>query len=208
MTFYKNRKKFSNISVKIGSAFSRFGLTPNQWTIISILPAIIALYYLVNLQFAEAALFFIISSFLDLVDGSVARVMGKTTKLGAYLDTMMDRYVEFLIVLGVLFVALQGMMPSFFLPAAAWVFIYLFGSMMTSYAKAAAKEKELTDSEIKGGLLERAERLIILFAGVLFAEFSIMYLTYFMVFLAVVSNITALQRACIARKASKKKWPL
>ncbi|UCD07345.1 MAG: CDP-alcohol phosphatidyltransferase family protein [Candidatus Aenigmatarchaeota archaeon] len=196
MTLYKRREIFSSFSVKVGIVFSRIGLSPNQWTFLTIVPAIIALYFLVEKQFLVAAIFFIISAFIDLVDGSVARVMGKTSRLGAYLDTIMDRYVEGVIVFALLFSGL----PGFYLPAYAWIFIYIFGSLMTTYAKSAAKEKELVYEELKGGLLERAERMVILFIGILLASIQPVYLTYVIVILAVLSNISALQRIWIATR--------
>jgi len=196
MTLYKNRQKFEKISIIIGRFFSKFGLTPNQWTILTLLPTIIAFYFLLKQDFLIAALFFIISSFFDLVDGSIARVMGMVTKKGAYLDTIVDRYAEWMIITGLLFCDL----PDFILPIQFWLFVYLFGSVMTSYSKAAAKEKELVEKEIRGGLLERAERLIILFIGILFAYFNKIYLTYIIVLLAILSNITAIQRILIAIK--------
>ncbi len=196
MTLYKRREIFSSLSVKVGIVFSRIGLSPNQWTFLTIVPAIIALYFLVEKQFLVAAIFFIISAFIDLVDGSVARVMGKTSRLGAYLDTIMDRYVEGVIVFALLFSGL----PGFYLPAYAWIFIYIFGSLMTTYAKSAAKEKELVYEELKGGLLERAERMVILFIGILLASIQPVYLTYVIVILAILSNISALQRIWIATR--------
>jgi archaetidylinositol phosphate synthase len=171
---------------------------------LTIVPAIVALYFLVNSQFLYAAVFFILSGFLDMVDGAVARVMGKVTKLGAYLDTMMDRYVEALIILGLLFVPL----PAFYIPASAWLFLYFMGSMMTTYAKSAAKEKEIVEKELKGGLLERAERLVILFVGILLAIIDVTYLMYVIVLLAILTNLSALQRAYMAKKAAGKKWSL
>jgi archaetidylinositol phosphate synthase len=201
MTFYEKRQRFENLSVRIGAAFSRLGLSPNQWTMLTIIPALLALYFLVNSQFLYAAVFFILSGFLDMVDGAVARVMGKVTKLGAYLDTMMDRYVEALIVLGLLFVSL----PDFVIPASAWLFLYFMGSMLTTYAKSAAKEKELVDKELRGGILERAERLLILFIGILLAIVDKTYLVYVIVLLAVLTNLSALQRAYIAKRSVGKK---
>ena len=194
MVLYKKRETFSNISIKIGMVFSKVGLSPNQWTLLTIIPTLIALYFLVERQFLIAAGFFIISSFIDLVDGSVARVMGKVSKLGAYLDTIMDRYVESIIAFGLLFSGLPGL----YIPAYAWIFLYMMGSYLTSYSKAAAKEKELVENEIRGGLLERGERLIILFIGILLAHFGRIYLTYIIVVLAVLTNLTALQRIRIA----------
>ncbi len=197
---YKNRARFDKLSTKIGILFSKLPLTPNQWTVLSLLPALIALYFLSQSEFILAGAFFIVSAFLDMVDGAVARVREQSTKFGAYLDTIVDRYVEAIIVFGLLFVAL----PEFIVPAVAWIFLYLFGAMMTTYAKAAAKEKEIVQGqELKGGLLERAERLIILFVGILSASFNPLYLTYVLAALAILTNISALQRIRIAMKFKK-----
>jgi len=205
MTFYKNRQKFENLSVKIGIMFSKIPISPNKWTIISLVPAILAAYFLAKDLFLYAATWFVIASFLDMVDGAVARVTGRVSKFGAYLDTIVDRYVEALVVFALLFVALPT--TGFFLPIKVWVLFYLFGAMMTTYAKSAAKEKEIIieGDELKGGLLERAERLIILFLGIVAAAFDPIYLSYVVVLLAVLTNFSALQRIWIARGFARAK---
>ncbi len=200
MVLYKNRQKFAGFSVKIGIVFSKLGLSPNQWTLFTLIPTFIALYFLVKESFLLAGGFFIVASFFDLVDGAVARATGKVSKLGAYLDTIIDRYVEGLIIFGLLFASLPNLVVSgFTIPIQALIFIYFFGSMMTTYSKAAAKEKELVvGKEIKGGILERAERLIILFVGILLASYNPLYLTYIIAVLAVLTNVSAIQRIMIA----------
>ncbi len=199
MTLYKRREAFRELSIKIGIAFSRLRLSPNQWTLLSIVPALASVYFLAGSQFLYAALLILLSAFMDMIDGSVARVTGKTSKLGAYLDTLMDRYIEFIVVFGLLLAGL----PSFFLGAEAWIFLYLFGSLMTTYSKAAAMEKKLVESELKGGLLERAERMLILFAGIILASFEPLYLTYVIAALAVLTNLSALQRIYSAVSKAK-----
>jgi len=138
--------------------------------------------------FLLAAFSLLVAGFIDLVDGSVARYTGKVSMRGAYLDTIVDRYVEGIVAFGLLFASL----PGFLIPAYGWVFLYFFGALMTTYAKASAKEKGL--GEIKGGLLERAERILVLFLGIVLAIFEPAYLTYAVVLLAVLSNVSALQR--------------
>lgn len=194
MTLYRKRSRFKKLSIKIGIAFSKLGLSANQWTILTLIPTFVALYFLINESFLPAALFFIIAGFVDLIDGSVARVTGTVSNLGAYLDTIMDRYVEAIIMFGLLFVSL----PKVFIPVYAWLFLYLFGGMMTTYSKAAAKEKNLVLEELKGGLLERAERLLVLFAGILLAAVEPIFLSYVIVILAVLTNLSAVQRISIA----------
>lgn len=187
---YKKRSIFRKYEEKIGRTLAKTGISPNQWTMISLFLAFFAAYFIIQTNFLAAALILILSAFLDVVDGSVARASGKVSKNGAYLDTIVDRYVEFLIVFALFFITL----PDLFMPAKAWLFLYLFGAMMTTYSKSAAKEKELVRVELKGGLLERAERMIILFLGVILAIFSTVYLVYIVALLAVLSNVSALQR--------------
>lgn len=199
ITLYKNREKLAGFSIVIGKIFGRLGLSANVWTATALLFTLLTAYSLVSSQFVFALVFFIVAAFLDSVDGAVARFRKETSKLGAYYDTISDRYMEGIIALALLLVAL----PSFYLPSYFWITLYLFGSMTITYAKAAAKEKELTKVEIRGGLLERPERLILLAIGILLANFSLLYFIYVIVLLAVLCNITALQRFWIAVKSAK-----
>ena len=190
---------FSDLSVRIGTVFSKFRLSPNQWTAVSLLPVLVAVYFLSQGGFIVAGLLFLLSSFLDLVDGSVARVTGRVSILGAYLDTIVDRYVEAIIIFGLLLVSL----PAFIIPSQGWLFLYFLGGLMTTYSKAAAKEKNLVKRELKGGLLERAERLIILTIGIFIAAYNPLYLTYVIAVLAFLTNLSAVQRISIAARSSR-----
>jgi phosphatidylglycerophosphate synthase len=196
MTFYAKRQKFNPLSVKVGMIFSKIPLTPNQWTYISIIPALAAAYAIAQQQFLAAAALFFVAAAIDLIDGSVARVTGRATLFGAYLDTTVDRYMEAFIVASLLFAAL----PQVWLPAVVWVFFYYFGSIMSTYVKAAAKEKGFVNEEIKGGILERAEKMLILFIGLILAYFDKTYLVYVLIILGIGANITALQRIRIAKR--------
>ena len=197
---FKRREKFNSLSVRIGIIFSKLPLSPNQWTVLAFVPALISAYFLVKEDFLFSALLFLISGFVDLIDGSVARVTGRGTKLGAYLDTIADRYVEAIIIVALLFVAL----PQVYFQIYVWLYVYLFGSMLTTYAKAAAKEKDLVDEEIKGGIMERAERMLILVLGIILAAYDKSFLSYTIVLLAVLANISAFQRIYYSIKAAKK----
>ena len=200
MALYKRRDKFSRSSEWIGRVFGKFGLSPNQWTLLSLIPALGCAYFLINSQFLYAAVLLFISAFLDVIDGSVARVKGKTTKLGAYLDTMIDRYVEAIVIFGLMFSEL----PWFFISPYAWLIFYLFGGMMTTYAKAAAKEKGMVKNEMSGGLLERAERIGILTVGIFLAVYNRIYLSVIIAFLAIFTNLSAVQRIAIVVSSPKK----
>lgn len=186
----EKREKFKNIETKIGKFFSGFGLTPNHYTLISILFVIISFYFLIKANLILALFFFIFSALLDLIDGSVARALQKETKKGAYLDTICDRYVEGIVLLGFLFLPL----PSFIFSAKIWVFLALFGSLVTTYSKAAAKEKELIAEEFKKGLLGRPERMILISLAMVLGIFNFSWIIYPIIILAIFSNISAFQR--------------
>jgi len=196
------RNKFKWLEEKIGNFFSVFPFTPNQYTLASIFFVLISFFFLINQNFILTIVFFIISGFLDLIDGAVARTKNLSSKVGAYLDTICDRYVEGIILLGMLFLPL----PKILLPSYAWIFLILFGSIITTYAKAAAKEKELVNQELKGGLLSRGERIILLLIAILCGAIdgTLVWMTWVLIIIAILSNVTAIQRICLAIKLNLK----
>ncbi len=185
-----HRHLFKELEKIIVKVFSPLPITPNQYTLIAFLSIFITLYFLVKQNIILAIVFFFIAAFLDLVDGAVARSKNMTTKTGAYLDTIIDRYVEGILLLGMLFLPL----PEIFFPAYVWIFLALFGSITTTYSKAAAKEKDLVKQELKGGLLSRGERIILLVITLILITFNATYAVYVLIIIAVLSNFTALQR--------------
>jgi len=194
------REKFKKLEEIMGKFFSKF-FTPNQYTLISLLFVVISFSFLINLNLVLALIFFLLATILDFIDGAVARFTQKVTKKGAYLDTISDRYVEGIILLGFLFLPL----PDFLLPAKVWIFLALFGSFLTTYSKAAAKEKEIVAEELKKGLLTRAERIILITLAMLLGIFNFSLLLYPIIILAIFSNITALQRIYLSLRPGQNK---
>ena len=141
---YKKRKYFDNISENVGKVLSKICPYPNAWTMFAIIPAILTSYFLVNQSFLVAASLFALTAVVDFIDGSVARTMKRVSNFGAYLDTVVDRITEFIVLTGLFFVNY----PDFILPTKFWVFLFLFGSLMTTYVKAAAYEKKIVNKEV------------------------------------------------------------
>ena len=185
---YKNREKFVGIGDAVGKKFSLLPVSANQWTALTFVAALAASYFIASSSFLYAAILFAIAASLDIVDGSVARFRQSSTPKGAFYDTIIDRYVEFIVILALFLAGL----PGFIVSIQIWILLLLFGGMMTTYARAAAKRD--IGVEVKGGIVERGERLIILFIGIVAAVFSTVYLSYAIVLLSVLSNISALQR--------------
>jgi len=190
------KEKFKRLEIIVGKIFSLLPLTPNQWTLLSLIFALGVFYFLIKQKLIYATLFFFIASFLDFIDGAVARYKSVSTKLGAYLDTICDRYVEAILLLGMLFLPL----PKIFLPKEIWIFLILFGSMMTTYAKSTAKEKELVIEELKGGILSRSERLFLFLLALISGIFNYQWMVYFLILIAILTNLSAIQRIMMAIK--------
>jgi phosphatidylglycerophosphate synthase len=181
---------FKNIERFVGRIFAFFPLSPNHYTLLSIIFSLGSFYFLIRQSLISAIIFFLIAGFLDFIDGAVARYKNISTKIGAYLDTICDRYVEGILLLGMLFLPI----PKVFLTKEVWIFLILFGSIMTTYAKAAAKEKELVRQELKGGLLSKTERIILLIISLILGIFNFSWMAYSLILIAILTNFTALQR--------------
>lgn len=192
-----HRNWFGGIESKTADIFAALPFTPNQYTSLSIVAALAMLCLIAAGHYIAALALFIVAAGLDFIDGAVARKRGLATKRGAYWDTIADRYVEAMFLFGLLFCRL----PDFYLPAAGWIFLALFGSTMTTYAKAAAKEKGLCDAELKGGLMSRGERLMVYFAIIILLSANLDWAVAILAALAILSNFTALQRIYDALKS-------
>jgi len=184
------RNWFKGLETATAKVFAVLPLTPNQYTLLSLAAAGAMFCCLVAGNYWPALVLFFIAGGLDFIDGAVARKKGLSSNKGAYWDTVADRYVEAILLFGLLFAGL----PDFYLPVNAWIFLALFGSMMTTYVKAAAKEKGLLGAELKGGLMSRAERLIIYALIIIVLNYYPAAAALLLSLMAVLTNITAFQR--------------
>lgn len=156
------REKITPITTRIGNSFGSLGLSPTFWSMIGFAFAILSSIFFgltnfLNQQGLEfpwqviASIMLLISGFFDIVDGSVARVMKKTTTRGAFLDSNFDKVSEALIFIAI---AIGGLSNPIL------AMIALSTSILVSYLRARAESLGI---ELKGiGVGERAERLLIL----------------------------------------------
>jgi len=145
-----------------------------------------------------AAGFLLISGFFDASDGVLARLYGEVTVFGGFLDSLLDRYADAFVFLGII---LGWLITS---PAwMFWGFAALVGSLLVSYSRARAEAAGIKMESV--GVAERAERIIILAVASLLSAVWADALRWSMPLLAVLTNLTVLQRAVYFRKASRKK---
>ncbi|HQE97177.1 MAG TPA: CDP-alcohol phosphatidyltransferase family protein [Methanothrix sp.] len=185
---------------RLAGGLAALGLSPNAWTLFSLLPAVAGMAALIRGKLAWGLLLFSLSAFIDIVDGTVARVTGQASIKGAFIDGVVDRYVELLLYLGLLVYLGRG--EFFGLPREIWFMLLFFGSLMTTFVRAYADHRGLVkgEAELKkmGGLLERFERLMLLYVGMLLGLFDSEWLMAIVALTAVLANLTALQRIAFA----------
>ena len=160
-----------------------FGITPNALTYTGFILTAITAYFLANGRFGWSGVLLIIASFFDMLDGAVARFTKQMSTFGAFLDSTLDRYSE-----SVTFLALAyyySRRPST-RTELVLILVILVGSLMVSYTKARA---EGLNVEIKAGMLQRPERVVLLILGLLTG-----WMQPVLWVLAIFTNFTAIQR--------------
>jgi CDP-diacylglycerol--glycerol-3-phosphate 3-phosphatidyltransferase len=144
-----------------------------------------------------AAGLILICGLFDILDGKVAAKGNRKSLYGAIFDSTLDRYSEFFIYLG-LAVHFRNRWPL-------WVVFFTFlGSTMVSYTRARAEGLGI---ECRVGLMQRAERLILLLLGSLIGPLFKIFdpvMIVILFFIAAVSNITAFQRTFLVKKIEKR----
>lgn len=136
-------------------------ITPNILTLVGLLINVWCAWLYGRGHFFAGGLVLILANVFDMLDGRVARLQGRVTRFGAFFDSVIDRYSDLIVFVGImvfyardtaahstLYVALTG--------------IVLIGSVMVSYSRARAEGLDIT---CKVGFLERPERVVLLIIG-------------------------------------------
>ena len=178
-------------------SLARAGVSPTVLTLLGpFLSALICMTFVRTRAVLPFCIAITAVSCLDGLDGAVARVSGRVTKFGAYLDAVCDRYVEAMTVLAVAFVT------------GYWVLsmAVLTGSLLVSYTKArAAMEVPISNQEWPD-LMERTERALLFLIGLTASQLvpwkpwgrDLFWWT--LVLLLVLSHGTVIQRMWRARR--------
>jgi CDP-diacylglycerol--glycerol-3-phosphate 3-phosphatidyltransferase len=191
--FDKNLRAHVEKGLKpVGANLRRTGLTADHLTLLGVLMAVGASLAIANGALRGGLLLLALCAIPDVLDGAVAKASGTASPRGAFFDSVADRFVDALLLGGVAWYLAStqpGRVPV--LPLAV-----LGLSMLISYERAKA---ESLGYDARGGLMERAERLIALGFGLLFDSLLVVTLWVMLVLTA----ITAVQRfVTVWRQAS------
>ncbi len=142
---------------------SRTGLKPDVLTFLGLAINIGAAYLVAVHRFLPAGILILLAGLLDLLDGALARFTKQTTQFGAILDSTTDRISEAALFCGLL----VWYMSTGSDLGIVLVFAALIGSFLISYIRARAEALGL---ECQVGLFTRAERVIVVAAGLILVQ--------------------------------------
>lgn len=166
-------------------------VSPNTLTVCGLFLSLVVFYLVAaHDQLLAAGLLLIASGFLDLLDGAVARKTNTVTRFGGFLDSVLDRYSDLLVMFGIC-VHFLRLSDQFYSMA---TFFAAIGVAIVPYARARAEAASIACSN---GVLERPERVILLTIGLVFDVLRPVVLI-----IAVLAHVTVFQRVWLVRKAS------
>lgn len=153
---------------KSAKPFLRLGITPNHITLIALIVGIFAGYLFFLDMPIWAGVVILIGGYFDVLDGTVARLTGKVSKIGGILDSVGDRVTDASLYIGIIGGGMGSLVgePFWILPSFA-----LIGSYLVSYVRARAESAG--SGKLDVGIAERAERLIILAVGAFLGYVSV-----------------------------------
>ena len=184
---FKMKDKADRILQIVTKTIVKFNITANMITIIGLLLVIVAsIIYYITENSLIFGIFLIISFTFDAMDGAVARLSGTTSKFGAYLDAVIDRYQESIVYLVIGIVTGHTIL----------VYIAVTGSLLTSYHKARASMETDVENDNWPDLFERTERVASISIILMISHFitSFDFLFYSLIVISILTHVTAIQR--------------
>jgi len=176
------RSAFKGAFEPIAVFLTRIGIYPNTITILGLVGHFVAAYLVISGYLTAAGILLIVIAPLDFLDGMMARMRGESSRFGAFVDSVTDRYSELVI---------YGALLIYFLQAGnllgcVLVYLAIAGSILVSYIRARA---ESLNFDTKVGILTRLERYLVLIPALVF---NIPIVAMWII--AIFANVTALQR--------------
>jgi len=190
MNYSMLKSKTRIILLPLVNLFAKLNVNPSILTLVGFVINCLAAYLFALGFFRWAGLVLILASIFDAIDGEVARKNNRVTDSGAFLDSVIDRYSEFIVLLGI-FIHYIKFGSTFF------IFVTLFsilGSLMVSYTRARAEGLGIKCSI---GLFDRPFRVTIIVIGALLGR---TIFGYFLLALAFLTQLTSLHRIIYIEK--------
>jgi phosphatidylglycerophosphate synthase len=200
MVISRARDRIDRVSGKVARVPEALGLSPTTLTFLSLGTAAVAGALLAYGYLVVGAAVGLFSIILDILDGALARRTGNVSPFGGFLDSLFDRYADGFLIFGIAW---------YYAPTVDWIwpvaYLAFLGAFATSYARARTYQAADPPAQAWADLVERTERMTFVLAGsalqgaVNLAGGDLVFLPWVLVLLAVLGNLTVIQRSLRAR---------
>jgi CDP-diacylglycerol--glycerol-3-phosphate 3-phosphatidyltransferase len=159
------RQRVRDLATPVATALGRLGLTPNALTVMGFLGTCVAALAAANQWWLAAGVLVLVFGIFDLFDGTLARATGQASKLGAFLDSTLDRAGEAIVYIGIA----AGCLAAEFSFGALLAAAAMAAAFMVSYTRAKSESLGFTSGTGMGnvGVAPREVRVAILGLGLL-----------------------------------------
>lgn len=178
----------------------RLGVTANVLTFLGLAASFVAAWLIVDRHWVAASLVFTAGSVMDMLDGSLARMSGRESIVGAFLDSTFDRVADG-VILGAIAMTFADDGNDWALAA---TLVAIIASFLVSYTRARAEGLGIDSN--RGGLMGRPERIVLLAFGIILAPID-RVLAIFVAVLAALTTITVVQRVVHVCRALRGRQP-
>jgi CDP-diacylglycerol--glycerol-3-phosphate 3-phosphatidyltransferase len=175
------------IARRAAQIFVRTPITPNMLTLFGLVLNMAVAALLATGHLVAGGVMIIAAGLFDMLDGALAKITNRVSAFGAFLDSVVDRYSEAVVLLGLLLYYYQQLSIQR-VTEVVLIYAILFGSVMISYTRARAEGLNIKNEV---GLMARPERIILLAVGLLFNTVLLIPVLWV---LAIGTQITAIQR--------------
>ena len=186
----------SPLSKLLKVVFRNNSLNPTYFTLLGLFVNILAAAAFIYGNWLLAGLLILSAGMFDMLDGAVARTFGKVTRFGGFLDSVIDRYSDLVLLIGlIIYYAKQQNMHLLVLTA-----VVSIGTILIPYTRARA---EVFIPHCDVGMMERAERIILLAVGGMLQQ-TLNVMPVVLWILAIFTNLTVFHRIYFTWKETQK----
>jgi phosphatidylglycerophosphate synthase len=193
---------WGKVSLAIGAGVARLPFPPNFYTWLTMLIAAAGLIAIIAGMHTTGLILFIIAGLGDIVDGGLARHLGKVTHAGAFLDGSLDRFVDFAVIFSYFWLPIT----TPWLNIGEWAAIAVFVAILPSFEVAYANHRKAVDdpNEVRiWRILNRGEMYPLMVLVILIANFSAVAAGWVLVAWVLLALITTFQTLFLALKLAK-----
>jgi archaetidylinositol phosphate synthase len=186
----RKKDKLAKLFRPLARMLEKTHLSPNVITVIGFLLSLLIVPFTVLLDYNLAGAMIIVTGLFDALDGALARLTNRVTVWGGFLDSVLDRYSDAIIMLAIIYAGLCNIV---------WGFVALIGTLLVSYSR--ARVEAFGVKRFVVGFAERPVRLLLIAFSFFLENWYPKILNYAVITLAILTHLTVLERSILAKDA-------